>query len=187
MTTALLAAPALLLLWAAAAHLRAPGPLRAALVAHGVLPAGLHRPVAIFLVVAEVVVGFAAVATATAWFAGSRPVAARAAALAVAGLTLAYAGYALLAWRATPSIRGAKRQVPCGCGLGNEPLTGWHATRAALMALAALTAAAWPGAPTPSGPADQAMVLAATLAMALLFGVLPSARAHAPRTAGVQI
>lgn len=176
MTAAVLLAGALLLLGSAVTHLRAPGSLRRALAAHGVLPSGAARSVALALPPLQVLAGGAGLVVGLAWVGGARPSLGRTVALSIALLYAAYALYLSRAWvRVTPG----EVAVPCGCGLGTEPLGGWHVARAALLAVGCAVAGISLGGPLPSGPAQQAVVALAGLAFAVLAAALPGARSSA--------
>lgn len=174
MTTALLAAVAALVLLAGLAGVAGRPGLAIALAAHDVLTRRAQRVLAALVPALEVLLGAAGLVVAGAWFAGARPPGGRMAAAALLVLSAAYAAYTLVAWR---RARASGRVVPCGCGVAEGRLTGWHPARAALMALAAAAAMAWPGAPAPQGSGQHVIVLAASMALAALLAVLPAARA----------
>src|SRR5690606_29460433 len=99
---------------AAVGHLRDPDSLRRGLRAHGVLPDGAHRSVAVLLGPLEAVLGAAALVAAVT---GPSLAATLAVSMPIAGLFLALTGYLGQVLRVT-----AGAVVPCACGLGEAPV-----------------------------------------------------------------
>ncbi|WP_134772072.1 MauE/DoxX family redox-associated membrane protein [Ornithinimicrobium flavum] len=173
-------AVALVLLVSGGAHLRDRAALRAALAAHGVLPAGARRAVTALLGPVEVVLALALLA---ALVAGPVLVPALAAAVLAAGFT----AYLLVVVRRT---RG-EEEIPCGCGLGTTPVGPWAVVRAALLTgLAGLAVVGgtpgWSAADVRLGGgsdlsapvwATALLVGAAGLTLAVATAALPAARA----------
>lgn len=178
----------LVLLAAAAGHLRDARGTRAALAAHDLLPAGMQRPVAVLLAPLELVLGAALLLGAAG--VGGRGLGAVGSSLlpvaggATAALLAGFTAYLALVVRST---RG-KDEVPCGCGLGATPVGHWAVLRAALLLALALLAAVssagaggpnWAALPTDEAPllAQAFVVAAAGLTLAIATAALPAARA----------
>lgn len=185
----------LVLLAAAAGHLRDARGTRAALAAHDLLPAGMQRPVAVLLAPLELVLGAALLLGAAG--VGGRGLGAVGSSLlpvaggATAALLAGFTAYLALVVRST---RG-KDEVPCGCGLGATPVGHWAVLRAALLLALALLATVSATAGVLGGvgsgsapgwaelPTDEASALAqvfvaaaAGLTLAVATAVLPAAR-----------
>jgi hypothetical protein len=155
---------ALVLLAGFAGHLRGPRTLPSALAAHGTVPRALVWPVAVAVALLEGLLGGA---TAYALLAGQ----ARTLTFAAAGgalLLTSYALYGLYVLRTRPV-------VPCGCAARDTPMSGWVAGRAAVLALAALTASAGAERAPGSPGSHAAIALSASVTFAVLLWVLPAA------------
>lgn len=178
MSPALLATGALVLLVSGIGHLRTVGPTSAMVVSHQVVPPRLAGPVSVLLLLVELVLGAGLLVAVLLGTAGAQ----RGLGLVCAGVFVALAGYAHLAWR---EQHGAP--ALCACGVGESPLGPWVSARALLLggitALGALSA----GGP---GLADRAwtevvILVCATTTLALVTVFLPAARAlPAPATIG---
>ncbi|XVX21407.1 MauE/DoxX family redox-associated membrane protein [Actinomycetota bacterium] len=169
MTIALLAACALVLVASGLSHLRDLAVLRRGMREHGVLPESIHAPAAIALTAAELVL---AAALAFGLVVGSSGVT-RLAAAGAAALFAAFTAYLLLALR-----RPGAAALPCACGLGDAPLGLWTVVRAALLAALAVIGAVWvPAAAGTLALPQLAVVLLATVSLAIGIGLLPAARA----------
>jgi hypothetical protein len=145
---------AVVLVWAAAAKVRDPRALAAAVAEHGV-PAALRRPAAFALVATEVALAVLVLVPATA----------RGAGIATAALGLAFA-----ASFARLRLAGARR-VACGCfgGARDRPV-GLLAARA--LGLAALGALVASGAADRAWPSSEVLVGIALAALAVAVAVL---------------
>lgn len=168
-------AVALVLLAAAAGHLRDARGTRAALAAHDVLPSGLQRAVVLLLPPVELLLGAGLLLA----LLGSSPLLTVVAGAAT-GLLAGFAAYLLVVLRRT---RG-RAEVPCGCGLGAAPVGWWAVLRALVLAGLALTATlggvpVWGSLPTDQAPlpAQLLVVAAAGLTLAVVTAALPAARA----------
>lgn len=168
-------AVALVLLAAAAGHLRDARGTRAALAAHDVLPSGLQRAVVLLLPPVELLLGAGLLLA----LLGSSPLLTVVAGAAT-GLLVGFAAYLLVVLRRT---RG-RAEVPCGCGLGAAPVGWWAVLRALVLAALALTATlggapVWGSLPTDQAPlpAHLFVVAAAGLTLAVVTAALPAARA----------
>ncbi|GAA4879536.1 MauE/DoxX family redox-associated membrane protein [Serinicoccus chungangensis] len=155
-------------------HTRAPGSTRAALQAHGTLPAPTHRWLALGLGPVELVLAVGLLAAGAGLLGGPGV---RALALGAAALCLGFAAYLRVVRRRTHG-----QEVPCGCGLGTAPVTGWSVLRAGLLAAFALVTLALPTGPwtaAPGAPVWAQVVVAAGggLALAVATAALPAARA----------
>lgn len=125
-------AGALLLCGAAVGHVRELAMLRAVLAAQGLLPAAVRGPLSVLLGPVELALGLAVAIT---WALDLGP-AAQAAALALAGLTTAFALYLATLLRRRPG-------APCGC-FGGAAVSPIAVARAGLLAVGALAAAVIP-------------------------------------------
>ncbi|KUG52839.1 hypothetical protein AVL62_14820 [Serinicoccus chungangensis] len=164
----------LVLLVSGLSHARAPRSTRVALRAHGTLPPAAHRGVALVLGPVELVLALGLLAGGLGVLDAA---AVRALGLGAALLCLAFAAYLRVVRRRT-----AGQEVPCGCGLGTTPVTGWSVVRAGLLGALALTGAALPTGPWDAGtgaPVWAQVVVAAAggLALAVATAALPAARA----------
>lgn len=173
LSPALLGAAGLVLLAAAAGHLRSPADLRRGLAAHQVLPTSLHRAVATVLGPVELVLGALALAAAVGAGGAGRGFA-LGVSMPLAALFLLLTAYLVQVLRTT---RG--QVVPCACGLGQTPVGPPTIARAGILTavavLGGVTAQGWS---LPSAPATEASVaLAAMLVLALATALLPAARA----------
>lgn len=168
----------LVLAASALAHLRRPRALARALAVHGVVPTSAWWPLAVVVVAVEVVLA-AALLWAAAVPAGSLAWIAAAS----AGVFLAFAGYLAAVLRRGDPGAGA----PCGCGLGDEPVTPVVVVRAgALAVLAGVAAVGAPAEPLLVRPVGEQVVLAAAAAaLAVVVARLPAiARVRASATRG---
>ncbi|WP_298748623.1 MauE/DoxX family redox-associated membrane protein [uncultured Serinicoccus sp.] len=164
----------LVLLVSGLSHVRAPRSTQAALSAHDLLPSSTHRWLALVLGPVELVLAVALLAGGLGVLGG--PVA-RVLGLGAALLCLGFAAYLRVVLRRT-----AGQEVPCGCGLGATPVTGWSVVRAGLLgalALAAVTLPTGPWTALPGAPVWAQAVVAAAGGLALAVGTaaLPAARA----------
>lgn len=183
LSPALSGAVGVVLLGATTAHLVRPTTLPRALAAHRVLP--LTAPatrtlIAALMVAIQGLLGVLLVAAALGW--GGAGVA-RGSALAAMVLGAAMAGYLILALRRNP----AGEPIPCGCGVGEAPLSTASVLRAVLLAAMAAVAAA----AVPTGyrfgelPAQELAVLGAAIcSLAIPLALLPAARSQPVLTIG---
>ena len=152
----------------ALAHLRRPRALARALAVHGVVPPAAWWPLTVAVVAVESVLACALLYVAVL---PAGPLAGVGAA-AAAALFLAFAVYlAAVLRRAAVGAR-----APCGCGLGDEPVTAMAVVRAgALAGLAGAVAATAPVEPLLVRPAaEQAVHAAAAVALAAGLARLPA-------------
>ena len=179
MVVAALAACGLVLAASALAHLRRPHALARALAVHGIVPTAAWWPLAIVVVAVEVVLA-AALLMVAAVPAGPPD---RAVAAAAAGVFVTFAGYLA----AVLHRGGAATRAPCGCGLGDEPVTPGVVVRAGALAVLAGTGAV--AAPVEALVArtagEQVVLAAAAVALAVVLARLPAiARAGLSATRG---
>lgn len=162
------AACGLVLAAAALAHLRRPRALARAIAVHGIVPSPAWWPLAVAVVAVEAVAAAALLRTAavptgpTGWIAAGGS----------AVVFLAFAGYLAAVLRRG----GAATRTPCGCGLGNEPVTPLAVARAGVLAVlagaAAVTAPVEPLLGRTAG--EQVVLVAAAATLAAVVGRLPA-------------
>ncbi|WP_298888688.1 MauE/DoxX family redox-associated membrane protein [uncultured Serinicoccus sp.] len=167
-------AVALVLLVSGLSHARAPRSTRAALQAHGTLPSSAHRWLALVLGPVELVLAVGLLAVGLGVL--GRPVV-PVLGLGAAVLCLGFAAYLHVVRRRTVG-----QEVPCGCGLGTTPVTGWSVVRAGVLGVLALAAVVLPTGPwaaIPGAPVWAQVVVAAAggLTLAVATAALPAARA----------
>lgn len=156
------------LLAAGLGHLLWPDALRAAVVAHGLLPA--PRLVALAVPVAEVGVG---VLGGYGLVLGDRAGGRGLLAVALAAAAALLAGYAGYAWRVLAAGTGG----PCGCSRRDLPMSGWVVARAGALAALAVLGLALTRSVLPLRAPDSRLgtVLLAAATFGLLLWQLPAA------------
>lgn len=171
LSPALLGSVGLVLLAAAASHLRDPDSLRRGLRAHGILPDGAQRVVSVLLGPLEAVLGAAALVAAVT---GPSLAAALVVSMPIAGLFLVLTGYLARVLRVT-----AGQVVPCACGLGEAPVGRSAVVRGGTLTVMALAGGATASGWSVSGAAAEEVVVAlsAALVLGLVTALLPAARA----------
>lgn len=167
---ALALAVGLVLTVAGLAHVRRPAALTAAVSAHRVLPAAAVPPLVLGAV--EALLGTALAVTAvTGAVEGTRILA------GAATLLLASMSVYLVAARRRQLASGAP-DLPCGCGVGEAPLSGAVVARSLGLALAAGTAAvvasSWSLVERPA--AEGVVTASAGITLAVVLALLPAAR-----------
>lgn len=137
----------------------APRALRAALVAHGVVPRRVADPLAVAVTAVEAVL-------AVALLIGPSP-------LVLSGAAVLFAAYAAYAWHVTASGRGG----PCGCGGVEVPMDHWVTGRAVALAALAAAGAVAHDRVLPLSPFDERVlvVLLAAATIGVLLWHLPAA------------
>ncbi len=150
---------------AVADRVTAPRALRAALVAQGVVPRRVAGPLAVTVIVAEVVLA-ALLLIGLVPAAGPSP-------LVLWGAAVLFAAYGAYAWHVTASGRGG----PCGCGGVDVPMDHWVTGRAFALAALAAAGAGAPGAVAPLAGFDDRLlvVLLASATIGVLLWHLPAA------------
>lgn len=132
-----------------------------------VVPDGLVRPVAVAIAIGETGLGVLVLAASGYGEVGV----ARPAFGALTIVFLAFAAYSLVLTRWRPG-------VPCGCGGGDAPASGWVVLRAATYAIGAATAWGAPGAVQSIGDAHPgwltALIGSAIIAFAVILWALPA-------------
>lgn len=162
---------------AALGHLRDPGALRRAVAAHGVLPDRSLRGARVLVL--PVLEAGLALTLAVALLTGA-PGLGRWTAAGALLLFAAFAAYLALVLRRTAGATA----LPCGCGLGEAPLTGWAVARAGVLTVLA-GMASLAGIPPGTGSLDPTVpvwpqllvIVAAGVSLALGAALLPAARA----------
>lgn len=177
MTLSFLAACALVLLASGIDHLRRRGPLAFGLRRQGVLPASTLPLVTHVLPVAELGLGVGLLVA----VAGAGTLADRALGGAAVALFAAFAFYLQ-----SVSRRPDAHEIPCACGLGETSVGPWVTIRAALLAAFAALGALWPvaGGLSSLQPPQVAVVVSASVALAVSLALLPAARQPQVRSAG---
>jgi methylamine utilization protein MauE len=153
---------------AVAERVVAPGALRAAIVAHRVVPRGAAGSAAVAVTAVEAVL-VAALLIGLVQETGPSPVVLSGA----AALFAAYGGYA---WHVTASGRGG----PCGCGGADVPMDHWVTGRAVVLAALAATGAVAHSSVLPlAGFDDRTLVVVlAAATIGVLLWHLPAALAR---------
>ena len=177
MTLSFLAACSLVLLASGVDHLRRRDALLAGLRRQGVVPDGLVRPVSWALPLGEVALGVGLLAAVM--DAGT-----------LADRTLGGATVALFAAFAV-YLRGVSRRpdahvIPCACGSGETSVGPWVTLRAATLGALAALGALWPvaGGLGSLQPPQVAVVVSASVALAVTLALLPAARQPQIQPAG---